>query len=86
MEVWSDARYAVAEHEYYDTRFHQAFDTEVQHWVDAVRDGRLVDGPNAWDGYRVALACEAGVEALRSGREVSVDSGEKPAFYSAGDN
>lgn len=86
MEVWSDARCTIAEHEYYDTRFHQAFDTEVQQWVDAVRDGRLVDGPTAWDGYRVALACEAGVEALRSGREVPVGAGGKPAFYSVGDN
>lgn len=81
MEVWSDARCAVAEHEYYDTRFGRAFDLEVQQWVNAVRDGRLVDGPNAWDGYRVALACEAGVEALRSGREVPVTSKPRPDFY-----
>lgn len=81
LELWSDGAHRVAEHVYYDTRFGPAFDREVQCWVDAVRDGRLVDGPNAWDGYRVALACEAGVEALRTGREVAVGGQAKPAFY-----
>lgn len=81
MELWQDATFRVAEHTYYDTRFGRAFDVEVQRWVDAVRDGRLVDGPNAWDGYRVALACEAGVEALRTGATVEVPAGERPDFY-----
>ncbi len=81
MGVWSDGAHRVREHVYYDTRFARAFDVEVQTWVDAVRDGRLVDGPTAWDGYRVALACEAGVEALHTGREVEVRSTPRPAFY-----
>jgi myo-inositol 2-dehydrogenase/D-chiro-inositol 1-dehydrogenase len=48
--------------------------------VNAVKDGRLVDGPNAWDGYLVALACEAGVKALDGGI-VPVEAAERPAFY-----
>lgn len=81
MELWSAGSFRKAEHTYYDTRFARAFDTEIQRWVDAVRAGHLVDGPSAWDGFQVALACEAGVEALRTGGTVEVRSVPKPAFY-----
>jgi myo-inositol 2-dehydrogenase / D-chiro-inositol 1-dehydrogenase len=53
-------------------RFGQAYDTEIQRWVDAVRSGANVDGPTAWDGYAAAAVCEAGVESLNSGAPVSV--------------
>ncbi|MBI3224241.1 MAG: Gfo/Idh/MocA family oxidoreductase [Mycolicibacterium cosmeticum] len=48
-------------------RFGQAYDTEFQRWVDAVRNGTNVDGPSAWDGYAAAAVCEAGVESLNNG-------------------
>ena len=51
-------------------RFGQAYDTEFQRWVDAVRrgdaTGDYTDGPGAWDGYAAAAVCEAGVESLDS--------------------
>src|SRR6478736_8159392 len=53
-------------------RFGQAYDTEFQRWVDAVRSGVNVDGPGAWDGYAAAAVCEAGVESLNSGLPVDV--------------
>jgi myo-inositol 2-dehydrogenase/D-chiro-inositol 1-dehydrogenase len=57
-------------------RFGQAYDTEFQRWVDAVRagttTGNYTDGPNAWDGYAAAAVCEAGVESLTTGRPVEV--------------
>jgi len=53
-------------------RFGQAYDTEFQRWVDAVRSGVNVDGPSAWDGYAAAAVCEAGVESLNSGLSVEV--------------
>lgn len=56
-------------------RFGQAFDTEVQRWVDAVRAGAggdYTDGPGAWDGYAAAAVCEAGVQSLRTGVPVDV--------------
>jgi myo-inositol 2-dehydrogenase/D-chiro-inositol 1-dehydrogenase len=53
-------------------RFGQAYDTEFQRWVDAVRAGTNVDGPSAWDGYAAAAVCEAGVESLNSGLPVQV--------------
>lgn len=58
-------------------RFGQAYDTEIQRWVDAVRSGaetgNYVDGPGAWDGYAAAAVCEAGVKSLESGAPVAVD-------------
>jgi myo-inositol 2-dehydrogenase / D-chiro-inositol 1-dehydrogenase len=58
-------------------RFGQAYDTEIQHWVDAVRagaqTGTYIDGPGAWDGYAAAAVCEAGVASLERGQPVDVD-------------
>ncbi|MGO4443725.1 Gfo/Idh/MocA family protein [Mycobacterium sp. 2YAF39] len=57
-------------------RFGQAYDTEFQRWVDAVRfggtTGNYIDGPGAWDGYAAAAVCEAGVVSLNSGLPVEV--------------
>lgn len=54
-------------------RFGQAYDTEIQRWVDAVLCGVNVDGPTAWDGYAAAAVCAAGVRSLESGQPVEVD-------------
>ena len=80
LQLWQAGRVSTAEHQSFTTRFAAAYDNEIQRWVDAVCDGRLVDGPNAWDGYLVALACEAGVRALEGGIH-TVDAAERPAFY-----
>lgn len=57
-------------------RFGQAYDTEIQRWVDAVhagaKTGDYTDGPVAWDGYAAAAVCEAGVLSLNSGEPVDV--------------
>ncbi|MFC6354518.1 Gfo/Idh/MocA family protein [Luethyella okanaganae] len=78
--VFRDGSFQVAEHQDFRTRFSAAYDTQVQRWVDAVKRGEI-DGPSAWDGYRVAAACEAGVEAQATGRRVDVNYIHKPAFY-----
>ncbi|UFS59170.1 Gfo/Idh/MocA family protein [Subtercola endophyticus] len=80
LQTWKDGKFEIAEHQSFVTRFAAAYDTQVQRWVDAVRAGTLVDGPNSWDGYRVALACEAGVAALDGGI-ITVEAPERPAFY-----
>jgi myo-inositol 2-dehydrogenase / D-chiro-inositol 1-dehydrogenase len=49
-------------------RFQQAYDVELQRWVDAAAKG-TIDGPGAWDGYAAVAVCEAGVAAVRSGRK-----------------
>ena len=80
LQTWRDGRFSVEDHFSFTTRFAAAYDAQIQRWVDAVHRGDLVDGPNAWDGYLVALACEAGVKALDGGI-VAVDAPSRPAFY-----
>ncbi|WP_207890820.1 Gfo/Idh/MocA family oxidoreductase [Rhodococcus sp. Eu-32] len=58
-------------------RFGQAYDTEIQRWVNAVvagaETGNYIDGPGAWDGYAAAAVCEAGVKSLETGERVAVE-------------
>ncbi|MFJ5561205.1 Gfo/Idh/MocA family protein [Streptomyces sp. NPDC093250] len=61
-------------------RFAQAYDDEIQAWVDATRRGRIT-GPSVYDGYAAAAVCEAGVRALENGGRVTVDLVEKPPLY-----
>ncbi|WP_354644693.1 Gfo/Idh/MocA family protein [Kitasatospora camelliae] len=61
-------------------RFADAYDREVQAWVDATRRGE-VTGPSVWDGYAAAAVCEAGVRAQREGGRIGVEMVERPAFY-----
>lgn len=64
-------------------RFGQAYDTEFQRWVDAVRAGVNVDGPDAWDGYAAAAVCEAGVASLNSGLPVDVEMVDRASIKGA---
>ncbi|MCF1593665.1 Gfo/Idh/MocA family protein [Streptomyces muensis] len=64
----------------YIERFADAYDREVQAWVDATRRGEIT-GPSAWDGYAVAAVCEAGVRALEEGGRVAVDLVDRPTLY-----
>ncbi|MER5211769.1 Gfo/Idh/MocA family oxidoreductase [Streptomyces sp. NPDC002838] len=61
-------------------RFADAYDREVQAWVDATRRGEIT-GPSVWDGYAAAAVCEAGVRALEDGGRVAVELVDKPALY-----
>lgn len=61
-------------------RFADAYDRELQMWVDATRRGE-VTGPSTWDGYAAAAVCEAGVRALNEGGRVEVELVERPSLY-----
>lgn len=80
VQRWADGEFRVREHGHYTTRFADAYDRQIQAWVGAVHKGYLVDGPNSWDGYKVTLACDAGVRALDGGVE-QVDIPRRPDFY-----
>lgn len=62
------------------TRFVEAYNVEIQEWINGCKAGR-VDGPNAWDGY----ACQAAAAAASKARENQtiepVVYDEKPDFY-----
>ena len=79
--VWSDGKYFGTEHVTFKTRFKEAFENELQRWVNAAKNG-TIDGPSAWDGYLAAATCEAGSEAIAAGTRVAVQYAPKPAFYS----
>ncbi|MGU3431655.1 Gfo/Idh/MocA family protein [Actinomycetes bacterium M1A6_2h] len=68
-------------------RFGQAYDSEIQRWVDAVvagaETGNYIDGPGAWDGYAAAAVCAAGVKSLESGERVSVDMVQRSSISGA---
>ncbi|MFG3660537.1 Gfo/Idh/MocA family protein [Streptomyces sp. NPDC047706] len=64
----------------YVARFADAYDHQVQAWVDATRRGR-VTGPSAWDGYAASAVAEAGVRALEGGGRVTVDLATRPELY-----
>jgi myo-inositol 2-dehydrogenase/D-chiro-inositol 1-dehydrogenase len=80
LQLWQDGRFQVEEHLSYTTRFRQAYDVEVQDWVDAARRGGIA-GPSAWDGYKVSVACDAGVRALTTNGPVAVELPDVPPFY-----
>ncbi|MFG2886284.1 Gfo/Idh/MocA family protein [Streptomyces sp. NPDC048297] len=64
----------------YLVRFADAYDREVQAWVDATRRGE-VTGPSAWDGYAASVVAEAGVRALETGGRTAVDLAPRPDLY-----
>ncbi len=61
-------------------RFADAYDREIQAWVDATHRGE-VTGPSVWDGYAAAAVCEAGVRSLEEGGRVEVDLVDRPTLY-----
>lgn len=62
-------------------RFATAYDREVQNFVDQVSAGAEMTGPSSWDGYVVALVCDAGLASLKDGEKHAVNIPECPALY-----
>lgn len=81
LQLWQDGVVRIGDHADFTTRFAVAYDRQVQAWVDAAKVGEIA-GPSAWDGYKVAVACRAGVKALESSGPVDVELPPVPAFYS----
>lgn len=64
-------------------RFATAYDREVQNFVDRINSGSEMTGPSSWDGYVVALVCDAGLASLKDGEKHEVIIPERPALYQA---
>ncbi len=62
------------------TRFIEAYNTELQEWIYACKEGR-VDGPTAWDGYACQVAAAAASRARDNQSIEPVVYDEKPEFY-----
>jgi myo-inositol 2-dehydrogenase/D-chiro-inositol 1-dehydrogenase len=76
----SQAKNSVAILTDWKQRFIDAYDVELQGFIDGVNKGE-VSGPSAWDGYAAAVAADACVLAQKTGEIVPVKMKERPAFY-----
>ncbi|MCX8958177.1 inositol 2-dehydrogenase [Erwinia psidii] len=61
-------------------RFIKAYDTELQHFINDVKAGKL-SGPSAWDGFAASVAADACLKAQETGETVNITLPECPAFY-----
>ena len=64
----------------YRERFGDAYQRELQEWVEGVLEGQVV-GPSACDGYATTAVAEAAVESQTKGGRVAVELVERPALY-----
>ncbi|MCM3362441.1 Gfo/Idh/MocA family protein [Niallia sp. MER TA 168] len=62
-------------------RFMDAYDTELQDFIDAIRKTGEPNGPTAWDGYIAQVTAEACLKAQNSGKKEDVFFLEQPDFY-----
>lgn len=63
-------------------RFADAYNAEIQAWINASKEGR-VDGPTAWDGYACQVAAAAASKARDTQTIVPVVYDEMPDLYKA---
>lgn len=80
MTTFFDGAISTQEHASFKTRFADAYDSQIQSWVNAIQQGKQ-DGPSAWDGYLAAATVEAGLQANLTGECVNVRYETKPSFY-----
>lgn len=62
-------------------RFIDAYDVELQDFIDSIQKTGEPNGPTSWDGYIAAVTADACVKAQESGNWESVVLKEKPDFY-----
>lgn len=64
----------------WSTRFVDAYNVEIQEWIDACKSG-YVEGPSAWDGYVGQVTAKAASKARDSQTTVVIQCEEIPDFY-----
>lgn len=62
-------------------RFVDAYDIEIQDFIDSVSEKGEPQGPTSWDGYIAAVTADVCVKAQQSGQKEEIILGEKPDFY-----
>lgn len=62
-------------------RFPEAYEIEVEQWIDALRGGEEPEGADAWDGYISLVASEGCVESLKTGLPQRLEKPERPKLY-----
>lgn len=80
IEVCVNAQRGHAIHSDWSTRFVEAYNIEIQEWINATKAGR-VDGPTAWDGYVGQVTAAAASKARDTQTVVKIEIEEIPEFY-----
>lgn len=66
----------------WQSRFVEAYNIELQDWVDRTRMGQEPGGASAWDGYMVCLTANVlGQCREEGGTAKEIKLPEKPDFY-----
>ncbi|WP_099352551.1 Gfo/Idh/MocA family protein [Fredinandcohnia onubensis] len=63
-------------------RFIQAYDVELQDFIDSILKNGELTGPDSWDGYIAAVTADACVKAQQTGEREVITLPDRPAFYS----
>lgn len=78
--VRKDAARSVALETDWKQRFIDAYDVEIQDWINSTLAGE-VNGPTAWDGYLAAVTADALVKSQTTGCAEPIETGDAPDFY-----
>jgi myo-inositol 2-dehydrogenase/D-chiro-inositol 1-dehydrogenase len=62
-------------------RFIDAYDKELQDFMDSINETGQPKGPTAWDGYIAAVTADACVKAQKTGKKEPITIEPKPDFY-----
>lgn len=62
-------------------RFIEAYDKELQDFMDSIKKTGEPNGPTSWDGYIAAVTADAAIKAQDSGEKETISLKEKPDFY-----
>ena len=66
----------------WQNRFTEAYQIELQDWVDRTREGRAPGGASAWDGYAACLTAHVlGQCRAEGGAAKEIKLPARPAFY-----
>ena len=76
----SEAKYSYPLLTDWADRFIEAYDIELQAWVDSVINGKP-EGPSAWDGYAACVAADVLNRSRGTGEFLPVEMIDKPDLY-----
>lgn len=62
-------------------RFIDAYDVELQAFINNIVTGKFTEGASAWDGYAAAVAADACVKAQQTGNVEAIVMPATPSFY-----
>ena len=63
-------------------RFIEAYDVELQAFLNNINNGTPLNGPTSWDGYAAALTADVCVKAQQKPGEIlPIQLKECPDFY-----